>query len=72
MLSALFAREGLEVWAMIRNQLDVSSLRDRFVVCGYGQVGRTVVEQLKRARIPFVLIELNESLYSELVSETSR
>lgn len=68
-LSALFAREGLEVWAMIRNRLDVSSLRDHFIVCGYGQVGRTVIQQLKRARIPFVLIELNESLYSELVSE---
>src|SRR6266576_5059581 len=39
------------------------------VVCGYGQVGRTVVDQLKRLEIPLVLIETNEGLYRELLKD---
>lgn len=68
-LSVLFAREGLEAWTMIRNQLDVANIRNHFIVCGYGQVGRTVVDQLKKARIPFVLIEIDEGLSKELLNE---
>ncbi len=68
-LSALFAREGLEVWAMIKNRLDVAAIRDHFIVCGYGQVGRTVADQLRKALIPFVLIEIDEGLAKELRNE---
>ncbi|HJX14910.1 MAG TPA: NAD(P)-binding protein, partial [Candidatus Deferrimicrobiaceae bacterium] len=34
---------------------------------GFGQVGRTVVDQLTRLQIPFVLIETNEGLYRQLL-----
>jgi voltage-gated potassium channel Kch len=27
-------------------------IRDHFIVCGYGQVGKTVVEQLDRMKVP--------------------
>jgi voltage-gated potassium channel len=51
------------------NEINVEKVRDHFIICGYGQVGRTVVDQLTRLRIPFVLIEINEGLYRELLKE---
>jgi Trk K+ transport system NAD-binding subunit len=36
---------------------------------GMGQVGRTIVDQLNRLKIPFVLIETNDGLCRELVKE---
>lgn len=49
--------------------LAIQSARDHFILCGYGQVGRTVVEQLRHANIPFVVIESSDSLYRQLLSE---
>lgn len=51
------------------NEVNVDRLRDHFIICGYGQVGRTVVDQLQRLEIPFVLIETNEGLYRELLND---
>jgi voltage-gated potassium channel len=51
------------------NEVNVDRLRDHFIICGYGQVGRTVVDQLQRFDIPFVLIETNEGLYRELLND---
>ena len=51
-LSAFFAPGGMEAWAMVKNQLGVARMQDHFIVCGYGQVGRTVVDQLRKAQIP--------------------
>jgi voltage-gated potassium channel len=51
------------------NDVGIEKVRDHFIVCGYGQVGRTVVDQLKRLEIPMVLIETNDGLYRELLKE---
>ena len=50
------------------NEVNNHRLSDQFIICGYGQVGRTVVDQLQRLEIPFVLIETNEGLYRELLN----
>lgn len=68
-LLTLFRRQGVEAWKSMVNEFNVDRLRDHFIICGYGQVGRTVVDQLKRLEIPFVLIETNEGLYRELLNE---
>jgi voltage-gated potassium channel len=68
-LVTIFSRQGREAWRSMMNDVSIEELRDHFVVCGYGQVGRTVVDQLNRLKIPFVLIETNEGLYRELVNE---
>ncbi len=65
----IFKRQGVEVWRTMVNDLSIENLRDHFIICGYGQVGRTVVDQLRRLKIPFVLIESNEGLCRELVKE---
>ena len=68
-LVTIFNRQGMEVWRSMVNDISIRNVSNHFIICGYGQVGRTVVEQLKRLDIPFVLIETNDGLYRELVKE---
>jgi len=68
-LLTIFSRHGVEAWRTMVNEVNVDRLRDHFIICGYGQVGRTVVDQLERLDIPFVLIETNEGLYQELLND---
>jgi voltage-gated potassium channel len=35
----------------------VSSLRDHFILCGYGRVGRQIADDLQRAGVPFVVVD---------------
>src|SRR5258706_13589534 len=56
----IFKRQGVEAWKTMVNDISIKKLRDHFIICGYGQVGRRVVDQLNRLKIPFVLIETNE------------
>jgi voltage-gated potassium channel len=65
----IFKRQGVEAWRTMVNDVNIEKLSDHFIICGYGQVGRTVVDQLDRLKIPFVLIESNEGLYRELLKE---
>jgi voltage-gated potassium channel len=68
-LVTIFRRQGMEAWKAMINDVSIEKVRDHFIVCGYGQVGRTVVDQLKRLEIPLVLIETNEGLYRELLKD---
>ena len=68
-LLTIFSHQGMEAWRSMMNEVNVERLRDHFIICGYGQVGRTVVDQLQRLEIPYVLIETNEGLYRELLSD---
>jgi voltage-gated potassium channel len=65
----IFKRQGVEAWRTMVNDISIDKLRDHFIICGYGQVGRTVVDQLNRLKIPFVLIETNEGMCRELLKE---
>ncbi len=65
----IFKRQGVEAWRAMVNDVSIDKLRDHFIICGYGQVGRTVVDQLNQLKIPFVLIESNEGLCRELLKE---
>lgn len=54
-----------------RHRMDkkIESLKDHFIVCGYGRVGRVVCEELTRFRSRFVVIERNSELIEELVGK---
>jgi len=67
-LVTIFNRQGLEAWKSMVNDANIAKLKDHFIICGYGQVGRTVVDQLTRWEIPFVLLETNDGLYRELLN----
>jgi voltage-gated potassium channel len=68
-LVTIFSRQGTEAWKAMLNDMAIAKVRGHFIVCGYGQVGRTVAEQLKRIDVPFVLVEKDEGLYKELLQE---
>ncbi len=68
-LITIFNRQGMEAWRSMVNNIGIEKVQDHFIICGYGQVGRTVVDQLARLKVPFVLIESSESLYGELLKE---
>lgn len=68
-LVTIFSQQGRDAWKLMVNEANIAGLRDHFIVCGYGQVGRTVVDQLNRLNIPFVLIETDDGLCRELVKE---
>jgi len=68
-LLTFLGHQGREVWKSMLNEMNLERIRDHFIICGYGQVGRTVVEQLNKSLIPFVLIETNEGLYRQLLHE---
>ncbi len=67
-LVTIFRRQGMEAWKSMMNDISLEKARDHFIVCGYGQVGRTVVDQLQRLEIPMVLIETDEGLYRQLLA----
>jgi voltage-gated potassium channel len=68
-LVTIFSRHGMEAWRAMVTNVGIEAAHDHFIICGYGQVGRTVVDQLQRLEIPFVLIETNDGLYRELIKE---
>ncbi|MFZ0432719.1 MAG: NAD(P)-binding protein [Candidatus Acidiferrales bacterium] len=68
-LVTIFSQQGREAWKAMMNEASIEGIHNHVIVCGYGQVGRTVIDQLKRLEIPFVLIETNEGLYRELLKE---
>ena len=60
-LLTIFSRHGMEAWKSMVNDISIDKLKDHFIICGYGQVGRTVVDQLRKMKVPFVLIETSAS-----------
>ena len=42
-----------------RNKRMIDKLENHFIICGYGRVGRGAAEELHRARVPFVITELD-------------
>jgi voltage-gated potassium channel len=45
-----------------RMQKRIDALRDHFIVCAYGRVGRAAVRELMRAGLPFVVVDPKEEL----------
>lgn len=42
-------------------ETQIKQMRDHVIVCGYGRMGALAVEDLVRARVPLVVIEINKS-----------
>jgi voltage-gated potassium channel len=42
-----------------RNKRMIDNLKDHFIICGFGRVGRGAAEELGRAGVPFVVVDIN-------------
>jgi voltage-gated potassium channel len=49
---------------------DISKLRDHYIVCGAGRVGRHVVKEMERRNVPFVIIEQDESRAEKMLEQS--
>ncbi len=45
---------------------DASALRDHVIICGYGPVGKRLHEEMERASIPVVVLEMNAETVRDL------
>lgn len=54
-----FSGEWRRHWEHQKRLRMLAELSNHIIVCGYGRVGRNVVEELKAEGLPFVVIDLN-------------
>jgi voltage-gated potassium channel len=43
-----------------RRERTIEQLRDHFIICGYGRVGRRVGEEFRASEVPFVVLDFHE------------
>lgn len=48
---------------------DIDKLRDHYVVCGHGRMGKILCEELRQEDVPFVVIEGEEELAESLAAK---
>jgi voltage-gated potassium channel len=65
----LFAGEWRQYWRQRRCEAMISALRQHVIVCGFGRVGRHVVEELRTEKIPYAIIDKGAPAVQELESE---
>jgi voltage-gated potassium channel len=46
-------------WSDRRRQRVIEDLRDHYIVCGYGRVGRRVAAEFRDAGVPYVVLDFN-------------
>lgn len=54
-----------------RMEKGIKNLKDHYIICGQGRMGRIVRERLKEENLPFVVIEINEGLIKDLASSNN-
>ena len=43
-----------------RRERTIEHLRDHFIICGYGRVGRRVAEEFRASAVPYVVLDVHE------------
>jgi len=46
-------------WAERRRRRTIDRLRDHYIICGYGRVGRRVAAEFRQAGVPYVVLDLD-------------
>src|SRR6266568_4874343 len=47
------------VWAERRRRRAIDRLRDHYIICGYGRVGRRVADEFREAGVPYVVLDFS-------------
>ena len=59
MTQTIVEMEFGEAFSQRRNKRMIDKLDNHFIICGYGRVGRGAAEELHRAKVPFVITEID-------------
>lgn len=64
---AKFVLEGelQEVFGRQRLEKRLKDLKDHYIVCGYGRMGKIIAKELKQEKLPYVVIEKNAMILDE-------
>ena len=52
-----------------RMRRTIEAMRDHYLICGYGRMGRQVEAEFKRQGVPYVVIETDPEVVNELLSQ---
>jgi len=66
LVSLFFEGELRTAWRKKRMETKIQEIKDHYIVCGAGEVGRTVIKSLREIGSNFVVIEGNEKRVEEL------
>ncbi|HEX8338015.1 MAG TPA: potassium channel protein [Pyrinomonadaceae bacterium] len=65
-VQSLVRPEMLAAYGERRRQREMSKLKDHYIICGAGRVGRRIVREMRRTDAPFIVVESNALLAAEL------
>lgn len=76
-VTAIFAVIGVGSAIILQVQLDkilgrrklerqIAKLKDHYIVCGYGRMGRIICQEFARKGIPFVVIEKDQGVFESI------
>lgn len=51
-----------EVFGKRRVKRMIENLKDHYIVCGFGRVGRAAAQELRRSGVPFVIVDQNPAI----------
>jgi voltage-gated potassium channel len=49
------------LWVERRRRRTLESLRDHYIICGFGRVGRRVADEFREAKVRFVVLDFSET-----------
>src|SRR5438552_15527172 len=49
------------LWAERRRRKAIEALREHYIICGFGRVGRRVADEFRHEGAPFVVLDFSES-----------
>ena len=68
MTQTIIEQEFGEVLGRRRNKRMIDKLKDHFIVCGFGRVGRGAASELQHARVPFVIVDMDPDRVEKAIS----
>ncbi len=60
--------EGSLRRVMGRRKLErqIKTIKDHYIICGYGRIGRTIAQEIKAKRLPLVIIENDQEVVQQI------
>jgi voltage-gated potassium channel len=68
-IQALVQSEIIAAYGQRRRHREINKLRNHFIICGAGRVGSRIIRELRRADVPFIVIERDAQQVASLTDE---
>ncbi|XRO74593.1 potassium channel family protein [Methanocaldococcus sp. 28A] len=69
-IAGFFIEGHFKKYFRLRKMMDkIKKLNNHYIICGYGKLGKVIVEELKKCGIPFVVIDSDEKILEEALEK---